>query len=601
MKIFKSLLNGAVVCGSLLAVSVGFLGCGDSSSGANSEVPSDYDYYWALKEDILECMESRENLVAFYEPDSSALVCQYDKKADKWEWKEDEDKKFKSSSSSKGGSSSSGKSKNSSSSKDNSSSSGNKDGSSSSSAKSSSSSSLNVKVCDTCKTVWDYMNPDIEYGELIDERDGQVYRTVEIAGHTWMAQNLNYDYGDLKTARGELFSECEKNSSSCDVHGRTYLWSAAMDSAAIFENGPAAGCGYRSACDFGKAPVIRGVCPEGWHIPTLTEWKNLLLNVGDSALYKLKSTAGWGVYSEKDKNGEYHTFDGNGLDEFGFCIIPAVKPIFMSGNGIAYWTQEHGTEMASCAYISASVFGSDFSEMSSGLGGYHHIRCMKDYERDVFTGVDPSTVKKGSFKDVRDGKSYKTVTIDGQTWMAENLDYVYLEPTAKEDSSSFCLNDDAASCEKYGRLYLWSAAMDSAAVESDGGKNCGFGKECDAASDESEDLVQGVCPEGWHLPRIEEWERLFKAVGGQGVAGKNLRASDSLWKVVSDDAYGFGALPAGYRDANGSYSLNSVADFWTANEFNHLIATRLELQNVNVANVQSREKRLAMSVRCVKD
>ena len=63
--------------------------------------------------------------------------------------------------------------------------------------------------------------------------------------------------------------------------------------------------------------------------------------------------------------------------------------------------------------------------------------------------VDPSTVVKSTMTDARDRKTYKTVTIGTQTWMAQNLNYEYNERTAR----SYCYKDKADSCAKYGRLY----------------------------------------------------------------------------------------------------------------------------------------------------
>lgn len=70
------------------------------------------------------------------------------------------------------------------------------------------------------------------------------------------------------------------------------------------------------------------------------------------------------------------------------------------------------------------------------------------------------------------GKDYS------QVWMAENLNYAYLQPTDSLDSSSFCYNDSLEYCEKYGRLYTWAAAVDSALLKSASGwKENTYGKE----------------------------------------------------------------------------------------------------------------------------
>ncbi len=75
----------------------------------------------------------------------------------------------------------------------------------------------------------------------------------------------------------------------------------------------------------------------------------------------------------------------------------------------------------------------------------------------------------GILKDLRDGQTYKTVEIGegekAQIWMAENLNYAYKVSTAKFDSSSFCYDNDPKNCEKYGRLYLWSALPFSVMLE----------------------------------------------------------------------------------------------------------------------------------------
>ncbi len=84
-------------------------------------------------------------------------------------------------------------------------------------------------------------------------------------------------------------------------------------------------------------------------------------------------------------------------------------------------------------------------------------------------------ISYGELTDARDGQVYRTVEIGDQIWMAENLNYAYMVKTQELDSSSFCYGNKVENCEKYGRLYLWSAAVDSAALFSENGKGCGDG------------------------------------------------------------------------------------------------------------------------------
>ena len=112
----------------------------------------------------------------------------------------------------------------------------------------------------------------------------------------------------------------------------------------------------------------------------------------------------------------------------------------------------------------------------------------------------------GTLTDERDGKTYKTVTIGKQTWMAENLNY--------KTRYSFCYNNKAEYCDKYGRLYTWDFAMEA-------------------------------CPAGWGLPSLEEFQVLVATIGGLSTAGKVLKSTEG-WKDGGNgtDDYGFSALPA---------------------------------------------------------
>ena len=114
----------------------------------------------------------------------------------------------------------------------------------------------------------------IEYGSLTDARDGQTYKTVKIGEQIWMAQNLNYAYL-VPTDEEDSSSICYED--NCALFGRHYLWSAAMDSAGVFTDN-AKGCGSRVFC----SPIypVRGICPEGWHLPDFQEFETMLFFVG---------------------------------------------------------------------------------------------------------------------------------------------------------------------------------------------------------------------------------------------------------------------------------------------------------------------------------
>ena len=145
-------------------------------------------------------------------------------------------------------------------------------------------------------------------------------------------------------------------------------------------------------------------------------------------------------------------------------------------------------------------------------------------------------VPKGSFTDPRDGKTYKTVKIGYQVWMAENLNY--------ETDSSYCYEDKPANCHKYGRLYADEAA-------------------------------KRACPKGWRLPDEEDWITLFEVVGEyyppeEGgsfykFAAKKLKSA-SGWKNNGNgtDEFGFSAKPAGGRRSNGEYFDAGKAIYWPA-------------------------------------
>ena len=204
----------------------------------------------------------------------------------------------------------------------------------------------------------------------------------------------------------------------------------------------------------------------------------------------------------------------------------------------------------------------------------------------------------GTLTDERDGKTYKTVVIGTQTWMAENLNYSDSTNYPSMKGRNWCYENKLDSCSKYGRLYTWSAAMDSAGTFSSRGKGCGYGKICSPTYP-----VRGICPSGWHLPTKAEFEALFTNVEGKSTAAKMLK-STSGWKSNGngEDAFGFSALPAGFCNFGIFYYDGSHARFWSSTEYVSDYASYMYLDYSNdYASLNSYGKNFAYSVRCLRD
>lgn len=200
----------------------------------------------------------------------------------------------------------------------------------------------------------------------------------------------------------------------------------------------------------------------------------------------------------------------------------------------------------------------------------------------------------GTMTDSRDGQVYKIVTIGKQVWMAQNLNY--------ETDASYCYKNQSDNCNKYGRLYTWADAMDSAGTWSSNGAECGYAKTCSPIYP-----VRGVCPKDWHLPTYNEWQSLFSAVGGRSGAGLMLK-SVSGWVNGGNgtDEFSFTVLPAGNGQTYGSgINEGTYARFWIPTEKKG--DERLKADYVYFTSSSdnaisaSLPKSYAFSIRCVKD
>ena len=191
----------------------------------------------------------------------------------------------------------------------------------------------------------EYLNPDIEYGKMIDPRDRKMYNTVTVEHQTWMAENLNYAdsavYPSLLKGGSLCFDGISEN---CEIYGRLYTNASAMDSAAVFST-DGIGCGRKvSACADKNNTRVQGICPEGWRLPTKLEYQHL-------------------------RGGDDDTIDliakPYGEDDIGFSAI-----YFGSDYRVCFWVPGE--------FVWGSVVGFDLWGNSDCEYEYMSVRCIKD-------------------------------------------------------------------------------------------------------------------------------------------------------------------------------------------------------------------------------
>lgn len=252
----------------------------------------------------------------------------------------------------------------------------------------------------------------------------------------------------------------------------------------------------------------------------------------------------------------------------------------------------------------------DSSSVDCGIArdsaGIVVLKCSDGNESKLYTALcgdsayDPSVLfchygklynSSEYLVDVRDNQVYRYAVFgkgdSARAWMVENLNY-----EVNDGEQSWCYENVYANCEKYGRLYTWTGALNKSDEE------CGYGQKCNVANP-----FQGACPEGWHVSTKEEWQMLFELAEDEDAAGAMLRAVNG-WKdgEKGTDDVGFKAYPSGYYEEKEFIGMNTTALFWTSN-----YVDKFSVQSYGMTydskdvTYEAMDKDLGLAVRCVKD
>jgi len=215
-----------------------------------------------------------------------------------------------------------------------------------------------------------------------------------------------------------------------------------------------------------------------------------------------------------------------------------------------------------------------------------------DFGTSFICGVTPLI-------DIRDGQTYTTVQIGSQCWMAENLNIGTMINSVGNQANNgtiekYCYGNNTANCDEYGGLYQWDEMMAYSATQG----------------------VQGICPDGWHLPTDVEWCTLEQFVdptitcsstGWRGVdgGGKLKEAGTTHWQAPNTGATnssGFTAFPGGHRDTNGYFGNLTDHGYWWSSSEGGSNAWRRDLTYDNAQVYRtSYSKNCGYSVRCIRD
>ena len=229
-------------------------------------------------------------------------------------------------------------------------------------------------------------NTSIKYGTLTDARDDQTYRTVTIGERTWMAENLNYNVDSSSCYNDDIHY--------CRRYGRLYGWATAVNLSSDIP------------IDINREPSgIRGICPEGWHLPSLAEWKTLQANLADTvsatAGLNLKALEGW-----TDSTGGIA-----GTDRYGFRALPGGQEYNYAsyanlGRQGLWWTTvspNGGLAYTFMLQDSTSAINYQYTVLN---GTRVSVRCVEDYLSRLDSLFGRCTEAELDTVVTRDGNSY---------------------------------------------------------------------------------------------------------------------------------------------------------------------------------------------------
>jgi len=398
---------------------------------------------------------------------------------------------------------------------------------------------------------------------------GQIYHTIQLGGRCWLKENLNVgtmiDSLQNQTNNSLIEKYCYRNDPDlCSVYGGLYQWDEMMQ--------------------YSSSPGVRGICPTNWHLPTETEWNDMLLYSGGTTAAggMLKSTCNdhWSVPNTGATN-HY------GFYALGSGLRSSSGPFSEMKESTRFWSSEtSGTDAGyrQLTYNAVTVING-LASKQSGFAA----RCIYDCPAPTLASAGPDqlsiagTVVTLAANTPPPGETGTWSILSGNSGSFENT----ISPTSSfsgKPSQNYTLLwtlSNGCGCAHFDTVIISFAApantcagtpavtymgvtyntvqigtqcwmrenLNAGLIKSsyqaqtnngiiekycyqDLPANCDFYgafylwdemMNYSASSNSIPSGVQGICPPGWHIPSDAEWDVLTTFLGGSGIAGGKLK------------------------------------------------------------------------------
>lgn len=439
--------------------------------------------------------------------------------------------------------------------------------------------------------------------------DGNVYQTVQIGSQCWLKTNLRTTHFSDGT---EIAMRDENNYND--------------DRISIYFDDPQSDpITYGFYYNANAALNGRGICPEGWHVPIDEEWTVLANNVKNNTDYlcsqnlnniskALAAKTGWEESTEQCTPGNNPADN----DMTGFSAIAAGN--VMGGTQPYNYDKGYYANFWSCtrvldslSYVRTRVIISD--QKSVQRRKYHErsmisIRCVRgeggtegnnggNGNNLIDTTETESSCPGMPTVSDNEGNMYQTVKIGAQCWMKSNLRTKHYndgtEISSDMNQDSYYYDNKEADPLTFGLYYSGHVVNDD----------------------------KGICPQGWHVPTVDEYKALVAFVKSQPEYFCSLNsnmtapslAEKRFWNwsdlsctpgfsVNDNNTTGFSAIPAGYYSPDQMSLVYYRSMFWTSVDslntpyYKHIVQIMSDSQEVQF---NRQFKRAALSVRCLRD